>query len=99
MRGTPECVSVSSHPAASPLRPRLVIPEFQLSGLFPPSFFHLLRVKEDHPLRGLHRFSPVPNIYNNLGNLPFARTQPKRPHQIEFGHSYDTAKSQVLPLS
>ena len=43
----------------------------------------LLRVKENHPLRGLHPFSPVPNIYNNLGNLRFARTQPKRPHQIE----------------
>jgi hypothetical protein len=27
----------------------------------------LLRVKENHPLRGLHRFSPVSNIYNNLG--------------------------------
>ena len=33
----------------------------------------LLCVKENHQLRGLHRFSPVPNIYNNLGNLRFAR--------------------------
>jgi hypothetical protein len=29
----------------------------------------LLRVKENHPLQGLYRFSPIPNIYNTLGKL------------------------------
>jgi len=32
-----------------------------------------LRPRDRNRLQGLHRFSPNPNIYNNLGNLLFAR--------------------------
>jgi hypothetical protein len=54
----------------------------------------LLRVKEHHLLQDLHRFSPTPNIYTNLGNLLFARQQPRHYQQMGFGHSFDTAGKQ-----
>jgi hypothetical protein len=33
-----------------------------------------LRPRDRHGFQGLHTFSSIPNIYNNLGNLLFART-------------------------
>ena len=55
----------------------------------------LLRVKERHLFQGLHRFSLTPNIYNNLGNLLFARQQPRHSQQMGFGHSFGTAGKQA----
>jgi hypothetical protein len=40
--------------------------------------------KDGHRLQGVHRLSPNPNIYNNLGNLLFARQQPRHSQQMGF---------------
>ena len=36
-----------------------------------------LRPRELHRFQGLYRFSPNPNIYNNLGNLLSLKQQPQ----------------------
>jgi hypothetical protein len=43
-------------------------------------------VKENHPLQGLYRFSPIPNSYNTLGDLLSLIKQPASLQQIGFGH-------------
>ena len=59
-----------------------------------------LRPREPRGFQGLHRVSPNPNIYNNLGNLLSLKQQPRWLEQMEFGHSYGTAEKLrgVIPI-
>ena len=53
-----------------------------------------LRPRELSRFQGVHRFSAIPNIYNNPGNLLSLKKQPRRFQQIEFGHSFGTDEKQ-----
>ena len=53
-----------------------------------------LRPREPRGFHGLHRFSAIPNIYNNPGNLLSLKKQLRRFQQIEFEHSFGTDEKQ-----
>jgi hypothetical protein len=53
-----------------------------------------LRPRELSRFQGVHRFSAIPNIYNNPGNLLSLKKQLRRFQQIEFGHSFGTDERQ-----
>src|ERR1700723_1655182 len=53
-----------------------------------------LRPREPRGFHGLHRFSAIPNIYDNPGNLLSLKKQLRRLQQIEFGHSFGTGEKQ-----
>jgi hypothetical protein len=67
------------------------------SGLVTDSDIHSgvkLRPREPRRFQGLHRFSAIPNTYNNPGNLLSLKKQLQGLQQVEFGNSSGTALKQ-----